>query len=112
MCVVSTVGSTLLQLAAVTVTLTYGTDSIRNVCVSTGVIHLQFHHFPSGFFNFFFFFIQTIFIAILSCFHSSDGSLLAIASSYMYEQGEPPAGNQPEDAIYIRKVQEHEVKPK
>lgn len=50
--------------------------------------------------------------SISSLSFSSDGSLLAIASSYMYEQGEPPAGNQPEDAIYIRKVQEHEVKPK
>ena len=30
----------------------------------------------------------------------------------MYEQGEPPAGTQTEDTIYIRKVQEHEVKPK
>lgn len=50
--------------------------------------------------------------SISSLSFSFDGSLLAIASSYMYEQGEPPAGNQPEDAIYIRKVQEHEVKPK
>jgi len=50
--------------------------------------------------------------SISSLSFSSDGSLLAIASSYMYEQGEPPAGTQTEDTIYIRKVQEHEVKPK
>jgi len=50
--------------------------------------------------------------SISSLSFSSDGSFLAIASSYMYEQGEPPAGTQTEDTIYIRKVQEHEVKPK
>jgi len=50
--------------------------------------------------------------SISSLAFSSDGSLLAIASSYIYEQGEPPAGTQMEDAVYVRKVQEHEVKPK
>ncbi|EFX90203.1 hypothetical protein DAPPUDRAFT_310020 [Daphnia pulex] len=50
--------------------------------------------------------------SISSLSFSFDGSLLAIASSYMYEQGEPSSAGSPEDAIYIRKVQEHEVKPK
>ena len=36
--------------------------------------------------------------------------MLAIASSYMYEQEEDP--NQPEDAIYIRRVSDQETKPK
>ena len=42
--------------------------------------------------------------SISSLSFSFDGSLLAIASSYMYEQGEPINGNQLEDAIYVRKV--------
>ena len=37
--------------------------------------------------------------------------MLAIASSYMYEQG--PEGEKPaEDAIYIRRVSDQETKPK
>ena len=50
--------------------------------------------------------------SISSLAFSSDGSLIAIASSYMYEQGEPTSNSQTDDAIYIRQVQEHEVKPK
>jgi hypothetical protein len=41
---------------------------------------------------------------------SRDGSLLAVAASYMYEQGE--SAQQPADAIYIRQMAEVEVKPK
>ena len=41
---------------------------------------------------------------------SADGALLAIASTYMYEQGE--IDNKPEDAIFIRKVSDQETKPK
>ena len=41
---------------------------------------------------------------------SCDGTLLAIASSYMYEMGEME--NTPEDAVYIRKVSDAETKPK
>ena len=42
---------------------------------------------------------------------SNDGSVLAIASSYMHEQENPP-DNMPEDAIYIRHVSDQETKPK
>jgi len=55
----------------------------------------QFHRYPTS-------------IAALSFSH--DGSLLAIASSYMYEQG--PMEDQPEDAVFIRKVSDQETKPK
>ncbi len=42
-----------------------------------------------------------------------DGSLLAVASSYAHERGEaPPGGPAPPDAIYVRRVQDAEVKPK
>ena len=41
--------------------------------------------------------------------YSKDGSVLAIASSYMYEEGEQ---EHPEDAIYIRRVTDQETKPK
>ena len=48
--------------------------------------------------------------SIASLSFSGDGSLLAIASSYMYEQDEME--DQPEDAIYIRRVSDQETKPK
>jgi cell cycle arrest protein BUB3 len=41
---------------------------------------------------------------------SHDGSLLAIASSYTYEEGEKPAA--PEDNIFIRTVKDTDVRPK
>lgn len=47
--------------------------------------------------------------SIASLAFSSDGSLLAVASSYMFEQGE---AQHAADAIYIRQVAEAEVKPK
>ncbi|XP_046366229.1 mitotic checkpoint protein BUB3-like [Haliotis cracherodii] len=55
----------------------------------------QFHRYPTS-------------IASLS--FSSDGSVLAIASSYMYEQDEPDTLQ--EDDIYIRNVSDQETKPK
>ena len=42
---------------------------------------------------------------------SNDGSTLAIACSYMYEDETPPE-KIPEDAIYIRSVSDQETKPK
>lgn len=44
---------------------------------------------------------------LLLCSH--DGSLLAIASSYTHEEGDKPA---PDDNIFIRTVQDAEVRPK
>ena len=40
---------------------------------------------------------------------SRDGSMLAVASSYTYERGDVEHGA---DEIYIRKMQDPEVKPK
>jgi cell cycle arrest protein BUB3 len=39
---------------------------------------------------------------------SSNGGLLAVASSYTYEEGER---DHPADAIYVRRVTDVEVKP-
>ncbi|KAJ8025970.1 Mitotic checkpoint protein BUB3 [Holothuria leucospilota] len=55
----------------------------------------QFHRYPSS---------------ISSLAFSNDGSTLAIASSYMYEQGAD--AEHPEDAIFIRNVSDQETKPK
>ena len=49
--------------------------------------------------------------SISSLSFSNDGTVLAIASSYMHEQENPP-DNMPEDAIYIRHVSDQETKPK
>jgi len=40
---------------------------------------------------------------------NNQGSLLAIASSYTYEEGEK---DHPPDAVYIRTINDHEVRPK
>ena len=48
--------------------------------------------------------------SIASLAFSGDGSVLAIASSYMYENDE--IKNIPEDNIYIRNVSDQETKPK
>ena len=48
--------------------------------------------------------------SIASLAFSNDGSALAIASSYMYENDE--IKNIPEDHIYIRNVSDQETKPK
>lgn len=55
----------------------------------------QFHKYPSS-------------IAALSFSH--DGSLLAIGSSYLFEQGE--IDNVPPDAVFVRRVTDQETKPK
>lgn len=47
--------------------------------------------------------------SIASLAFNQQGNMLAVASSYMYEFGQREA---PADAIYIRPVQEGEVKPK
>ncbi|KAL2077894.1 hypothetical protein ACEWY4_025579 [Coilia grayii] len=54
----------------------------------------QFHRYPTS---------------IASLAFSMDGSLLAIASSYMQEEGDI---THPEDAIFIRQVTDAETKPK
>ncbi len=40
---------------------------------------------------------------------NADGSLLAVASSYTHEQGDV---DHPPDKVYLRRVNESEVKPK
>jgi len=47
--------------------------------------------------------------SISSLSFSEDGSMLAVASSYTYEEGEK---DHPSDQIYIHKVLDHEVRPK
>uniref|UniRef100_A0A8C4DUF6 BUB3 mitotic checkpoint protein n=1 Tax=Dicentrarchus labrax TaxID=13489 RepID=A0A8C4DUF6_DICLA len=54
----------------------------------------QFHRYPTS---------------IASLAFNNDGTLLAIASSYMHEMGDI---NHPEDAIFIRQVTDAETKPK
>lgn len=75
---------------------TGGSDGFVNIWDGFNKKRLcQFHRYPSS-------------IACLSFSH--DGSVLAIASSYMYEQEdkEKPA----EDTIFIRHVTDQETKPK
>ena len=48
-------------------------------------------------------------LSIASLAFNHDGSLLAIASSYTFEEGEK---DHPEDAIFIRRISDSEVKPK
>jgi cell cycle arrest protein BUB3 len=48
--------------------------------------------------------------SIASLMFSHDGSVLAIASSYMYETDD--AVDIPQDSIYIRNVSDQETKPK
>ena len=48
--------------------------------------------------------------SIASLAFSGDGAMLAIASSYMYEQEN--MDNIPEDNVYLRKVSDQETKPK
>lgn len=47
--------------------------------------------------------------SIASLSFSFDGSLLAIASSYTFEMGDK---DHPPDEIYVRKINEADVKPK
>lgn len=75
---------------------TGGSDGFVNIWDGFNKKRLcQFHRYPTS-------------IASLS--FSCDGTLLAIASSYMYEDGEKE--NVAEDAVYIRKVSDAETKPK
>jgi len=75
---------------------TGGSDGFVNIWDGFNKKRLcQFHRYPTS-------------IASLSFSH--DGSILAIASSYMYENDE--IENQPEDSIYIRHVTDQETKPK
>jgi len=75
---------------------TGGSDGFVNIWDGFNKKRLcQFHRYPTS-------------IAAL-CF-SHDGTILAIASSYLYEQGE--IHNQPNDAVYIRHVTDQETKPK
>ena len=76
---------------------TGGSDGLVNIWDGQNKKRLcQFHKYPTS---------------IASLAFSNDGSVLAIASSYMHEHEEPPEGI-PEDAIYIRYVSDQETKPK
>lgn len=75
---------------------TGGSDGFVNIWDGFNKKRLcQFHRYPTS-------------IASLSFSH--DGSLLAIASSYMYEQGE--SDTEPSDEVFIRRVSDQETKPK
>lgn len=79
---------------------TGGSDGFVNVWDGFNKKRLcQFHLYPTS---------------ISSLAFSHDGSMLAISSSYMYENGEPSPDdpNNPEDAIYVRNVTDAETKPK
>lgn len=76
---------------------TGGSDGLVNIWDGTNKKRLcQFHKYPTS---------------ISSLCFSSDGTVLAIASSYMHEHETPP-DNVPEDAIFIRHVSDQETKPK
>lgn len=47
--------------------------------------------------------------SVASLSFSPDGSMLAVAASYAFEYGDKP---HPADAIYIRRMQDNEIKPK
>lgn len=74
---------------------TGGSDGFVNIWDGFNKKRLcQFHRYPTS---------------ISSLSFSNDGNLLAIASSYMYEEDEK---DHPADAIYIRRVSDAETKPK
>ncbi|XP_057317689.1 mitotic checkpoint protein BUB3-like [Hydractinia symbiolongicarpus] len=74
---------------------TGGSDGFVNVWDGFNKKRLcQFHRYPSS---------------ISSLSFSNDGSILAIAVSYLNEEGEK---EHPDDAIYIRQVSDAETKPK
>jgi WD40 repeat protein len=76
---------------------TGGSDGLVNIWDGQNKKRLcQFHKYPTS---------------IASLAFSTDGSVLAIASSYMHEHTETPE-SVPEDAIYIRYVSDQETKPK
>ena len=51
-------------------------------------------------------------VIFFSLSFSNDGTVLAIASSYMFENVDNPPDPLPEDAIFIRHVSDQETKPK
>jgi len=76
---------------------TGGSDGFVNIWDGANKKRLcQFHRYPTS-------------IASLS--FATDGSVLAIASSYMYENDSQP-DKTPEDTIFIRFVSDQETKPK
>jgi len=76
---------------------TGGSDGFVNIWDGYNKKRLcQFHKYPTS-------------IASLS--FANDGTVLAIASSYLYEHEEIPE-ELPEDAVYIRYVSDQETKPK
>lgn len=76
---------------------TGGSDGFVNIWDGFNKKRLcQFHKYPTS---------------ISSLCFSNDGSVLAIASSYMHEHENPP-DNVPEDAVFIRYVSDQETKPK
>ncbi|XP_040574965.1 mitotic checkpoint protein BUB3 [Lepeophtheirus salmonis] len=76
---------------------TGGSDGLVNIWDGHNKKRLcQFHKYPTS---------------IASLTFSNDGRVLAIASSYMYEEGKP-LDTPIEDSIYIRHVSDQETKPK
>jgi len=76
---------------------TGGSDGYVNIWDGSNKKRLcQFHRYPTS---------------IASIAFSIDGSVLAIASSYMYENNSKP-DNIPQDSIFIRIVSDQETKPK
>lgn len=76
---------------------TGGSDGLVNIWDGENKKRLcQFHKYPTS---------------ISSLSFSNDGTVLAIASSYMHEHEKPPQ-YVPEDSIYIRYVSDQETKPK
>lgn len=76
---------------------TGGSDGFVNIWDGFNKKRLcQFHKYPTS---------------ISSLCFSNDGSVLAIASSYMHEHENPP-DNVAEDAVFIRYVSDQETKPK
>ena len=77
---------------------TGGSDGLVNIWDGQNKKRLcQFHKYPTS---------------ISSLSFSNDGTVLAIASSYMYENVDSPPDPTPEDSIYIRHVSDQETKPK
>jgi len=70
-------------------------DFTHCVCVCVCVCVCAFCRYPTS---------------ISSLSFSTDGSVLAVASSYQFEDGE--LANIPEDSIFVRKVTDQETKPK
>eukprot|EP01027_Heterolobosea_sp_BB2_P003958 GEZU01005955.1.p1 GENE.GEZU01005955.1~~GEZU01005955.1.p1 ORF type:complete len:191 (+),score=35.35 GEZU01005955.1:591-1163(+) len=77
---------------------TGGCDGMVNIWDGNNKKRLcQYHKYPTS-------------IAALA--FNYDGTYLAIASSYTYENGELPPNEQPPDEIYIRMPSEADVRPK